>query len=1043
MSLHVLLLVALLSSPPVPVPGDRIDDQLGSSVGAEPIPRSEASRRSIAEARRSFAARLARFGAEHESVCAARDELGFLLYLEGDYELARPLIEEAYRLDLRRHGSESEEAAKSRENLGRILLCLGEYETALAHFERALESFERLHGPDAENVATCLDGIAAIRQARGDFDGARSLLQRALRIVESVRGHEDPLTATLVNNLALNYQESGDSFTARMLHERALAIRESALAADAPEIAESLNNLGLLLNFAGRVDAARPLLERAIEILESNFGSTHPNLAFCLANLGTLRNRQGDHEGARRDLERALTLATSAYGEEHPTTAVVLSNLAIVYHDLLDTSAAHAAYERSLRILETTVGPSHPKTSATYVNFAAFLRETEDTERAMDLAVRALRSNEATFSDQHPEVAKSLNLISALHWDAGRLGEALRLCRSAVNIAEERLGADHPTTAQLLNNLAFTLIDLGRIEEAWATVERTVSAREKHRLAVEWTLTQNERFALARTQMTAMHTQLSLSGIIGTAHAERTAYETVLWWKGQVVRSLYRSRGAALRDLAPDERERVSELVRTQAALQKELFRPVVKDRGAHGATLERLRSRAADLESELLRSLPKPRRPRVGMDELIRTLPPDTAVVDFLIHPVYRPARLDEGRVEEAGAMHDEVVTAWVIGPKDRRLHRVELGEAAAMRALVEGFLQEIGAERGVVLSEGQSLEEQLRKRLWDPLRPLLGDARRVLISPDDFLAGLPFSVLRREDGTYLLETRSFAYLQDMSTLATRSGRPTGSAAANAGESSAEIDLLCVGGIDYGGKRSPRGRRTWAELPATLDEVRRIDALHRRRFPQRTREIRTGDRAGEHRLRADMPRCRILHLATHGFANPNGLPSMWRQAHDSSGRRRMVMREEARQTIGVHPGLLSGIVLAGANHGHEATGCHDGFLTAEELSFLDMSRVELVVLSACSTGIGGMTDQGSLGVRRTLRHAGARTVVSSLWLVPDESTSRLMSRFYELMWLDGQGKLEALRNAKLDLLRQNRQEHDGDGLPVTWGAFVLDGEWQ
>ncbi len=82
------------------------------------------------------------------------------------------------------------------------------------------------------------------------------------------------------------------------------------------------------------------------------------------------------------------------------------------------------------------------------------------------------------------------------------------------------------------------------------------------------------------------------------------------------------------------------------------------------------------------------------------------------------------------------------------------------------------------------------------------------------------------------------------------------------------------------------------------------------------------------------------------------------------------------------------------------------------------------------------------LGLRRSFRMAGARTVISSLWKVRDDSTQELMERFYENLWLKKMGKLEALRQAQLWMLERNRKE-DGVGLPSTWGAFVLDGEWR
>ena len=82
-------------------------------------------------------------------------------------------------------------------------------------------------------------------------------------------------------------------------------------------------------------------------------------------------------------------------------------------------------------------------------------------------------------------------------------------------------------------------------------------------------------------------------------------------------------------------------------------------------------------------------------------------------------------------------------------------------------------------------------------------------------------------------------------------------------------------------------------------------------------------------------------------------------------------------------------------------------------------------------------------GFRTTLLRTGAKTVVSSLWQVPDDSTETLMGRFYENLLRHGMGKLEALREAQLWMLAENRTRNDGEGRPHTWGAFVLSGDWR
>ena len=121
----------------------------------------------------------------------------------------------------------------------------------------------------------------------------------------------------------------------------------------------------------------------------------------------------------------------------------------------------------------------------------------------------------------------------------------------------------------------------------------------------------------------------------------------------------------------------------------------------------------------------------------------------------------------------------------------------------------------------------------------------------------------------------------------------------------------------------------------------------------------------------------------------------------------------------GWHPGLLSGLVLAGANQPTEPDR-DDGILTAIEVASLDLTNVDLAVLSACETGLGEVAGgEGILGLQRAFQTAGARSVVAGLWKVPDRATQMLMTRFYENLWDKKMSKLEALRQAQIWMLRE------------------------
>jgi CHAT domain-containing protein len=212
--------------------------------------------------------------------------------------------------------------------------------------------------------------------------------------------------------------------------------------------------------------------------------------------------------------------------------------------------------------------------------------------------------------------------------------------------------------------------------------------------------------------------------------------------------------------------------------------------------------------------------------------------------------------------------------------------------------------------------------------------------------------------------------------------------------------------------------------------------------------EVLDEDRATKAAFLAAAPSYRFIHLATHGFfaaeSEQSALMADQRAALLRGG---MQLRGEV---AGRNSGLLSGVVFAGVNRPDRPP--EETILTALEASELDLRKTELLVLSACDTGRGQVAGgEGVLGLQRGLQLAGARTVVASLWQVPDEETHQLMREFYRRVWSDKPAsKAEALRQAQIWMLENwkprgglERPLVQGPPPPYLWAAFVLSGDWR
>ncbi|MFZ1856983.1 MAG: CHAT domain-containing protein, partial [Chitinophagaceae bacterium] len=167
-----------------------------------------------------------------------------------------------------------------------------------------------------------------------------------------------------------------------------------------------------------------------------------------------------------------------------------------------------------------------------------------------------------------------------------------------------------------------------------------------------------------------------------------------------------------------------------------------------------------------------------------------------------------------------------------------------------------------------------------------------------------------------------------------------------------------------------------------------------------------------------------ILHIATHGFFLPE--PDKKREENNFSN--------ENTYTLADDPLLRSGLILAGGNYAWSGKtpidGVEDGIATAYEISQLNLSNTELVVLSACETALGDVKgSEGVFGLQRAFKMAGVKKMIVSLWQVPDKETAELMTTFYNY-WMKGKTINDAFTQAQADMRKKYA--------PFYWAAFVL-----
>lgn len=517
------------------------------------------------------------------------------------------------------------------------------------------------------------------------------------------------------------------------------------------------------------------------------------------------------------------------------------------------------------------------------------------------------------------------------------------------------------------------------------------------------------------------------------------AYEHLLSIKGAVT---IHQRRMHLASVNPQLSELFQKRQRADSAIMAGLNQPLSSE---NAQRLKKLVNERNELDRQLSRASAAYRAAvePLTVARLQKLLPEGAVIVDYVEYD-RSPSWLETLFSDEPRQM----LAAFVVS-KSGNVALVQLGSAALANEAVLTWVSAIEAEaQNLGPAFNPRLEQQadeigraVGKMIWDRLPQQVDQATSVIVSPDTALTLCPFAALPLADGkSYLIEKQAICHVPAVGLLPDMwSERPQNHAA----------NFLLVSRINYDEAKglAPRliarqgttnaGSLYFAELPPAASGTSKIRTAFNRRFPQGKAGELENAKATEQIVRQNISQATFVYLDTHGFCMPiSGL---------------LALRNPDR-VIETQPGepMVSGVALAGANRALATDDRGDGILWADEIASLDLSRAELVTLSACQTAVGhAVAGEGLQGPQRALAVAGAKTSLTSLWSVDAYATSVMMDQFHEGMWTRELGKSVALQQTMIYMLRKYRWSNPSIAPatkghrcpPFMWSAWVLYGD--
>jgi CHAT domain-containing protein len=498
----------------------------------------------------------------------------------------------------------------------------------------------------------------------------------------------------------------------------------------------------------------------------------------------------------------------------------------------------------------------------------------------------------------------------------------------------------------------------------------------------------------------------------------------VLEGKGRVLEAMSDSVGRLRQSVKPEDRMLLEQLVAVAQQLSTLIYQgPGGLSPEVYRQRVDALSSQQAQLEAELSTRSAAFRQEvaPITLAAIQAAIPKQAALVEW-----YRYEPFDPKAKDEKTKWSKPRYVAYVLRHYGKPTV-VDVGEAEAIDALVQDFRMALSDPKNAFVDE---IAQELSDTLLKPLRPLLGDIDQLLLSPDGALNLVPFAALRDGTDAYLAMRYEVSYLTSgrdlvrFSTAATN-GEAVVVADPDYGPSDTKVAQAAPAVEAARSLDLDRRGLIFKPLSGTVAEAQALTPL----LKVQKEDLLTQAQATEAKVK-HLHGPRILHIATHGFfLRDNELPATALRVGGFSN-------DQTPVPLGENPLLRSGLALAGANS--RQSGEHDdGILTAAEVAQMDLRGTQLVVLSACETGVGDVQNgEGVYGLRRALVLAGAETQVASLWKVADVATKDLMVEYYQRL-LQGEGRSAALRAAQQKMIKSQMRSH-----PYYWAAFVPIGNW-
>jgi len=921
------------------------------------------------------------------------------------YDLASKTLDQALEATRQKYDNEDIDYGVELEKIANLQIKIGEYEKAEKNINTALEILqqEKRNKYQVVHYVKSLETNSKLNAIKGFFAEAESNIIRSQKLLSRAAGTVNYDELGAAEELASLYIDLGKySNTEKLLHT-IISEKEEIYGRQSRNLISPLTDYGKLLLIKGDYTDAEKEARRALTIGEQIFGPNSTKLAQTLILIAKIYTTIGDYDKAEDNIQRAIQIQEKQFGREHIDVAKSISQLALIkFYKNDDKAEIERLFDEAKSTISIILGDRNPKYAELLKDLAVFYIATDRFDPAFNALSLAENIWESKVGRRNNINAASIYILTGdIHYQQKSYSQAEDQYQKAKKLYERFFSDNHPEYVKVLSRLSKVYYMKGDAKKAKSHIDEALKNYNNFIKEFFPALSEREK-----------------AKFWNTIRGDYEFYNTLV---------------IELKDEFPILVENMfNNALNTKALLLNSSIK--IRERILNSGDPDLIATYNEWLgKKELLTNALS-----MGIDQLEENeLNPTTLTqeVELLEKHLSEKSELFSSSFEEKTITWENVQSALKANEVAVEMIRFRhFNHTFSDSVIYAGlYIKNDGIQKTpemFLLTNGKDLENKLFKfyrnsiifriedrfsfeNYWKPIQDNVGSTSTVFLSADGVYNQINLEAIPTGDGKYVIDNSNIVLVSNTKDIYINKIKSS--------LVQEEKKAFIFGNPEFYVSAASTKKSNIGQLPGTEREISELKNLLEGEGWDISDYIRTD--ATESRVKS-LNNPRVFHIATHGFFTPSS------KIDENS-----LSQNEAQAVA--NPLLRTGLLLKGAGDLLDKTtfnyNMEEGILTAYEAMNLNFDQTDLVVLSACETGLGDLqVGEGVYGLQRAFIVAGARTLIMSMFKVSDEATQKLMVKFYR-NWLETGNKRQSFVDAKKELRNEFKD-------PIFWGAFIMIG---